>query len=183
MKLTKSHKICLAVLGMALVGLAADRLFLSPDKAGPEQAQARPTPSPAARPAAQAFAHPPAAAPAVLTNLARRIEACAGGTCLDPGTVREAFVPAQSWLRTPKVSQSDPVQPTLGQKFLQKHRLVSTILSGTNGGGVVVNDRIIQVGQEIDGFRLVEVTGSSAAFQAGEERVELWLRPNEHGSE
>lgn len=168
MKLTKSHKVYLLVLGLAATGLAVDRLFLGPGQTGPAPAQAVPS-APAASPSV-APAQATAAAATTLPSVAARLAELARREDLDPASVPEAFVPPKSW------TVQAAAKASAAQAFAQTHRLTSIVFSAQSGS-VTVGDKMITAGQVLDGFRLVSILRRSVLFESveGGDRVELRL--------
>jgi hypothetical protein len=183
MTLTRSRKIVLAVLGVAVAALLVDRLALAPSASGPKQAQARPTPG-GGTAEVQAAPSPAAATPSATETdpaLAERLEATAERFQLDPEALRDGFIPAQAWLEelvepVPEAAP-DPVEPQASpaEQFAEQHTLTSVILT-SGGGSAVIDGKVVPVGQAIDGFTLVRLTRSSAVFAADGAEVELRLR-------
>jgi hypothetical protein len=99
-----------------------------------------------------------------------RLQKAAGGGTPDWAVVpdgtspRDVFCPSQSWLPkvvqapAPKVAERDS-----GQAFLQTHKLQAVMLIGGNPK-VIVNDKNLTIGQEIDGFKLLQVENRRAVF-------------------
>ncbi len=176
MKLSMARKVYLAILAAAAAALLADRLLVGYDET-PEQARASVGPS---RPGAPAAAERPtsspvgAAGPSGPASLADRLKKAAGEAGLDPDSAADAFAPSELWLAQPEEAQAGKNLPTPGEVFATGHRLSSVVLAG-EGGWAIVNGKIVRLGERIDGFDLVELTRSSAVFQAGQERVELKL--------
>ncbi|MFO8012812.1 MAG: hypothetical protein R6X20_05835 [Phycisphaerae bacterium] len=185
MTLTRSRKIILAVLAVAVVALVVDRLVLAPPASGPKHARAAPTPSPADTAAkTRATPSPAAATPSETVGrpaLAERLEATAERFQLDPETLRDGFVPSQAWLvdlvePAPEAApEAVETQASPAEQFAEQHTLTSVILT-TGGGSAVIDGKVVPVGQVLDGFRLTRLTRSSAVFEADGEEVELRLR-------
>lgn len=196
MKLTKTHKVYAAVLGLAVAAFAADRFVLSPapEQAADAAADYRPAAAPAAAARSHAAARPttiPTTAPAVAvaaeesstSGLAARMQAVAGAKQLAAAPVADAFKPDNSWV--PEVVVAKPVEaakPTgpsaetlAAKEFAQGHQLTGVM--NTRGGGVaVINGKMLRPGQTIDGFRLVSVKARSAQLRRGKASVELRIQ-------
>jgi hypothetical protein len=183
MTLTRSRKIVLAVLAVAVAALLVDRLVLAPSASGPKQAQARPTPSGGTAEAKTAALPVPATLSGTEADsaLAERLEATAERFQLDPEALRDGFVPARAWLDelVEPVPQEEPEQvapeASPAEQFAEQHTLTSVILI-SGGGSAVIDGKVVPVGQAIDGFTLIRLTRSSAVFAGGGEEVELRLR-------
>lgn len=187
MKLNKSQKVYVIILAVAAVGFLVDRVLLVPGASGPAQVQAgavHRTPSGRPQPPTT---EPPAATASVAKRLARFNDV----RQFDITTVREALSPSPTWLAElqlpepgpkPEASQPvavAPVQMSPTERFIRRHRLKSTIRRD-NGGWALIDGHIVEVGQEFDGYRLVEVTDDGAVFESDQGRVELRLRSRSH---
>lgn len=178
MKLSTSRKAYLVLLGLAVTAFLVDRLFLGGPAAAPQQARASVDAGRADRtaPAAQPQ-HPPAraASEADAQSLAHRLAALAGSEGFDPASVGDAFAPSKVWLSRPQAARA-ATQPSAAQRFPGAHRLTSVVLAGGRGWAIV-DAKVVQIGQQLDGFTLVGLTHDRAVFQAGQDRVELKLHP------
>jgi hypothetical protein len=181
MTLTRSRKLILGILALAIVALVVDRLVLAPSASGPRHAGAAETTN---GNTAEGGAAPPADAgappePDPGARLAARLETTAARFELDPAALRDGFVPAAAWLEElvePVPEPEAPAPPVSpAQQFAQQHTLTSVIMT-SRGGSAVVDGKVVPVGQAVDGFRLVRLTRHSAVFESGGEQVELRLR-------
>jgi len=182
MTLTRSRKLCLAILGLTLVALAVDQVFLAPGTSGPKTASASslPTANPAdTAPAPQDDqAQPAADRPA---TLASRLESAAEQFALAPDEMRDAFGIAETWRvelqEPPPPSEPEPAEPepSAAEVFAGRHTLTSVILP-SQGGSAVVDGKVVPRGQAVDGFTLLRLTRESAVFGADGEEAELRLR-------
>jgi len=180
MTLTRSRKIILAVLALAVAALLADRLFLS-GTSEPKRAAASPatteTPPAAVEPASPESEGTAPAQEAPL--LARRLQAIAEQLELDPARLRDGFTLPKAWLEElqepPPASQEAEPEESPAVRFAEQHTLTSVILT-SGGGSAVVDGKVVPMGQAVDGFTLVRLTRSTAVFEAGGEQVELRLR-------
>lgn len=163
---------------MALVSFVVDRVFFPSEALKPARAVASP-----AQPVAEqkAAAAGPAASPDPpltprLPVISERLKALATGEDLDPARVREAFAPSDEWLlvlSAPKVVAPLP-QADLPAEFTRKHKLTSVLLAGS-AGCAVVDGKIVRIGQELDGFRLVSLEPDCAVFHAVQGPVSVTL--------
>jgi hypothetical protein len=183
MTLTKTRIGSLAALGIVLAAFTVDRVFLSSETTAPRQAHAASEPPPPAPKASPAPAVRTPAEPAACPgrpSAASRLKALAEAENLDGTDFRDAFVPAPSWLaqlKTPEPVVEVVVQETNeAQEFAQRHTLTAVIVIA-GGGGAVVNGKTVHVGEELDGFRLVRLTPTSALFQGAKDQVEVSLPP------
>jgi len=164
----------LGILGLVVVAFIGYWLFLAGAQSGPVRAQAAttdPVKPPPASPAALGSVAPSIPQP----SLASRLAATAAARDLDPEAVRNVFLPSESWLsQGAKGQPAASLQASSTQDFLRKHQLTSVILSGA-GGSVTIGNRVVQVGQEVDGYRLISLTQDSATFRCGDDVAELKL--------
>ncbi len=166
------------VVGLGVAAVAVDRLFLLP----PEEASGEPAPPPpvtSTPPPAAATATPVPAetttAPspvAARVAIADRLEAIALREKLDPARVEDAFEPPSAWLMA-DAGPANPVTST-AQRFRESHNLNAVMATGRDGYAII-DGRTLYIGQEMDGFTLVEVHKRTAVLVSGRERVELSL--------
>ena len=175
MKLTTSHKVYLAILGLALTAFLVDRLVLG-GGSGRAAAPASVSGEEAAPSGEQPLLLPStdAGASSDKPSLADRFQALAGTADLDPAEAKDAFAPSKIWLTGPKATRLVTMRPSPGEEFAGKHRLTSVFMA-REGSWATVDGKVIQVGQELEGFRLISVTCDSAIFRSGQDRVELKL--------
>jgi hypothetical protein len=180
--LTKKQISMIAVLGMSVIGFLVDKVLL--DSASPKTARA-------AAPAAARVAsdRAPAAglvklagAPqlpvpgATRTPLAERLEAL---TLPDgePTGIREAFAPSAAWLASleeVKPKPSGAREPDSTADFVRQHKLTSVLRRG-NVGSAVVDGKVVEIGEQLDGYRLTGLTADSAVFQSPRHPKEVRL--------
>ena len=191
MTLTKKHKLYLALLALAIVGFMVDRLFLSEGVASPKQAKAAPaapaTVAPAVTTVQALVASTPAAGKSEASGdsaiVAERLKALAKTLNLDPAEIRDAFKPAEDWtMSAPPPEPAAAPQPKARPDFARNHKLTAVLLS-KGGGSAVVNGKVVEVGQELDWYKLVGLEANSATFQSADDRVELGLYTAEKGRE
>jgi hypothetical protein len=172
---------------MALVSFVVDRVFfpseaLKPARAVASSAQSEKVSGTLRLKVPDTFSDSgPAASPDPpqaprLPVISERLKALATGEDLDPARVREAFAPSDEWLAVlsaPKVAAPLP-QADLPAEFTRKHKLTSVLLAGS-AGCAVVDGKIVRIGQELDGFRLVSLEPDCAVFQAAQGPVSVTL--------
>ncbi len=166
-----------AILGLALGGLAVDRLLLNGGPA-PRKAAAHAVRDASDEPsttAASASALAPfnAAANRQVT-LASRLDEMAKARRLDPAQVADAFAPSQSWVSIAAVKPVETNAPPVDEIFRKSHRLMAVVLNGASGAAII-NDKTYVVGMEVGGFTLRSLTKRSAVFERDGQRVELEL--------
>lgn len=183
-KLSRERKVIIGILGVALAGLAADRLFFSSGLTGPAEASA----------AAGEFAvdasldalveeidAEPASAPerteSLTATLSGRFEKYARQDSADVTGLSDVFRPSDSWLGTSEAPGGAARTITAADEFGMRHTLSAIMMSRSNPGAVV-NRQLITVGKELDGFTLVAVNERSVVFEAEGEQVVLELDPS-----
>jgi hypothetical protein len=182
MKLSKSRIASLAALGLAVLALAADRLWIGSGEASPRPAAASAAPAVTAlAPSAPTASAPAAGGVSAATgraSVADRLKTLAAGKSLDPDGVKEAFAPPESWMvqvAAPAAvpEEASPPSPDPAETFAGQYKLTSVLISGS-GGIAMVNGKMLRMGQEIGGYRLVGLAPGSATFKsAGGTEVQL----------
>ena len=170
MPITKSQKIALGFLGVAVVALVADRMT---GKAAPS----------AQPPAASAFVE--ASTPVLLESTAKSdvVAATSADTLagrlalLDQGrphtaAVRDAFKPSAKWLAELSVAPTPALRSQV--QFVATHHIKAIIEAGVHSA-VEIDGSLIRVGQTIDGFQLDSVNHLSAEFSQGPAKVKLHI--------
>lgn len=178
MKLSKRQLVLVAGLVLALAAMIAGRLVRR-SPTGPSKATAA---SPVAsektvqgKPIANPPEPPQRTAAKPKDSLATRLDKLAVSQQLNLTSAPDAFRPPQAWM-TEYVKQTvrEP-QPDAADKFAQNHQLRAVMVS-ESGSRAVVDDRCLLVGRQLDGFTLVSVTQSTAAFESDDQRVVLKLQ-------
>jgi hypothetical protein len=176
MQLTKQQKIVGAVLMLAVAAFVVDRWVIGHDD-DPAVASA-PTPRAAGqrRPVARQ-PKPVAAAPEAslgnLAGLAARLGSIARNESLNVDAARDAFRPPASWVGAGRVASPDEM--VVAAREFQNRRLTAVIMRTSGRGVAIIDQRMVGVGQSLDGFVLVAVKERSAVFRRGTQRVELRL--------
>ncbi|MCC6679093.1 MAG: hypothetical protein IT436_18365 [Phycisphaerales bacterium] len=186
-KITKEQRVYAAILGVAAIGLAADRLVLSSPLTGPAGAAAGEAPPDPAAPAAPAALASEVSAP---SDLAQRLEALRGQAVTDEAMANVLSIPAQWFEGESTVAGTEPVQKE-PPKPVREYKLTAVAAGKARGEGfAVVNKRRLSIGESIDGMKLIEIRGRQAIFQAGSEKVVLTMdlpmketrpEPGDHG--
>jgi hypothetical protein len=168
MKVTKQQKILGAVLLLGAALLTADRLFVL-EKSEP------------AKPAtaseytlAGAAARTVASAPGPATNpsgsVAQRLRNAGQSVADKPA--KDAFAPGAAWKQP--VAETTKEVDNSNEIFKQSHRLTGVLTSSSGQAHAMVDGKIVAVGQIINGYRLVSISGRSATFESPlETRVDL----------
>ena len=174
MKLNGRQKLCVGVLGVAAAALVVDRVFLAPDTAGPAPASAadRPDAAPAAG-QVQPLIDDGTAAPGV--SVAQQLQTAWQQCQVDLASLRDAFSPPRQWVA--QAAPDRPVEPAriAAERFVKQHRLKSVMAAG-RGGSAIVDDKLLAVGQKLDGFTLVTVAAEAVVLEGDGVRVTLRLK-------
>ena len=180
-KLSRERKVIIGILGVALAGLAADRLFFSSGLTGPAEASAAAGEF-AVDASLEALVEEIDAEPALIpertesitATLAGQFEEYARQGSPDVTGLSDVFRPSDSWLQTSDAPDGVARTISAADEFGVSHTLSAVIMSRSNPGAVV-NRQLITIGQEIDGFVLVSVNERSAIFEARDEQAILTL--------
>ncbi len=170
MALARRQKVLIAVFLLGLVGLVVDRVFLRP-QGGPGAASADSSDSYAVPPS-PAPGGPSATAGAPGPSVAERLSRVWPDR--EPNTVqaRDPFSLTGSWLGGKATGPSAAPDPA--QVFAQAHSLGALVVDGRRSN-VLINDRVLKLGETIDGYTLVVVKAKSATFECQGQRVVLEL--------
>lgn len=159
-----------AILGIAAVGLAVDRLVLGSSVLGPagaEAGEAPPDPPAAAAPAARTQEN---MAP---SDLAERLQALRDHAATEDRMASVLSVPA-NWFEAECAELPDVDGPEAAAA--KREYKVTAIAAGSGEMSfAVVNRRRLQVGDTLDGMKLIEIHGRQVVFQAGSENVVLTM--------
>ena len=186
MTLTKTQRIYVGILALAIGAFMVDRMFLS---GGPAEAQAAtPYQSPVALSVGSASSPAGSAGSAGSAGEALQLLAALAGERADLSELRNAFRPSPAW--SADLFPPAPVAPTAPaesaplaatpaksaalQRFTQDHSVMS-IIRTDEGGYALIDGQLVNVGNKLDGFTLVELTDSAAVFASDAGRVELKL--------
>ena len=166
MRIEKKHKIYAGLIGTALAAWAVDAMFLRPDDAGPRRAAAATAPT-------QQENAPIVAAPAQRSGdelsasskwLADRLTVWSRQKASDSESHRDVFSAPQSWSRQLAVPATQPVN-TSAIVFQREHHIAAVIVN-SRGGSILIDGRLVHVGQSVAGCRLVAVAQGRADFVA-----------------
>ena len=172
MTLTKSQRVYVAIMVIAVVALLIDRTLLQPE---PVQASAwQYAVSPSMRDSGDLevpLSEGPAPRQVVI---ARKLEQIAEQRGLDPTGVIDAFRPSPMWLQFSALPVGPEQTESLVDRFTKAHALTGVMGSGEDGWAIV-DGRTLFIGQALDGFTLVSVGQRSAVLESGEVMVILSL--------
>jgi hypothetical protein len=168
MALGKRQKALIGVFALGLAALAVDRVFLRPQGgAGKASGVERATVNPTAR-------DPTVTSPdeAQRPTVAQRLDRLWSNPEANDVGVRDPFSLEGSWLAG---SQEDPAAvPSPLTQFAKTHPLAAVVMDGRQSYAVV-NDRVLKLGDRIDGFVLTSVGPKSAIFDYQGQQVILEL--------
>ena len=164
MRFTRRQKIMSAIFAVGLVGVAADRVLIR-SQGGPAAASGGSSSLPATHLPAESAA--PQETP--VTQCLNRLWS---DKAVDFERVRNPFSLPSSWSNLNEKPARTPLDA--GEVFARRHQLTAVVLDGPQSY-VLIDDRLLRPGQEIDGFRLVAVENRSALFEGAGMRVRLEL--------
>lgn len=163
------QKIFIAIFIIAMSGLVLDRVWLLPSQAGHE--------------APDAASH---SSQGLLLNLNMEPDSDISGQKLtDQLKVlserypaanrpqRDAFRLPEQWRRDTEETEGTGLSITAAT-FVQKHQLKAVASLGSQGKAYI-NDRIVRLGDTLDGFTLTTLHEDSVQFEREGENVTLWL--------
>lgn len=110
-------------------------------------------------------------------SIAARLATAAERLNLDPGAVDDAFEPPVAWLPQAEGADGDAPTPVSaqGRLFAQDHRLEAVMLNGERSF-ILVDGKTLRPGDALDGLHLKEIHARAAVFEAGDVRVVLRIR-------
>ena len=171
-KLTKSQRVYVAIMVIAVVSLLIDRTLLQPEQA---QASAWQYAVPASMRSPVDIETPLSEGPAPRQiAIARKLEQIAEQRGLDPTGVIDAFRPSPMWLQISEVPVGVEQTESLVERFTKAHTLTAVMGSGASGWALV-DGRTLFIGQVLDGFTLMSVGQRSAVLESGDVMVILTL--------
>jgi len=172
MRLSRQQKVYLAILAVTCGGLVVDRLFLRGQTVtaqGPAPASAEASPLPGEpnlqtidRPIGPARGGPDPNLPSPSMKLAQRLEMLWQEEGLDLDEARDAFSLPPAW-RASASAQNPMAGDNAALRFASNHRLKAVLVDGKMRYAWVDNHLLI-LGQELDGFKLIAVDEDSATF-------------------
>jgi hypothetical protein len=180
MKLSKQQKVYTAVLVFVLGALVIDRAYLS--RSNPTKAQAETSESSnkmSGEDVSEANAIIDSVSQSPTMKLVQQLDTLWSERNLDLSQARDAFSLPESWLvainpNFIKGTRAEDYNQGAETSFAKNHQLKAVVVQGRTRC-VMVDDHFLVIGQELDGFKLIEVDEDSATFQAGAKRVVLRL--------
>lgn len=173
MKVTKEQKVFFGLLVVGLVALGVDRFVLSPGTA--EASDDSASLLVAKAPTSAAGAASPATAvksPAVATAnnpIAQKLNDLSESLHLANAPVKDSFSVPAAWNEKPGTVGAT------GKSFEQSHELSGVMVSGRHPAAMI-DGKLVQVGQTVDGYKLVSVMQGAAVFQSADTFVTLRSR-------
>ena len=158
MTFSRRQKICFGLLGAGLLAFVADRSF-----GGPGDAIALAMDTPAATVRAGVTAATAATPPLQAMTLSARLRALSA----DDATA-DAFTAPTVRATTATVLASDETAAA----FKSAH-VLKAVLGGGRGGRVLLDDRLVAVGESVGGMELVDVREQQAVFAGPAGRIVL----------
>ena len=164
MTLTKTQRIYVGILALAIGAFGVDRLVLG---GGPDEAQATAPHRPPALSAGPAPTGPTGQAGQVLGLLA-----ALSGEGVDLSNLRNAFQPSAAWS-----AELFPPAPAAPATSVSVAPAAATPAKSQALMQFAQDDgRLINVGNKLNGFTLIELTDTAAIFASDAGRVELKLQ-------
>jgi len=169
MRIQKKHKVYAGLVGTALAAWAVDAMFLRPETGRPSAAAAAASPQ-----SAEVIEKPPASGDdATVANqwLADRLAVWSRENPAAQNRTRDVFGAPLSWARQLAAPSTQPVTAS-ATIFKRDHHIAAVILDPRGGtirsGSIMIDGRLVRVGQSIGGCRLVAVSQGRAAFIAAD---------------
>jgi hypothetical protein len=161
MRIEKKHKIYAGLIGAALAAWAVDANFLRPQEAGPRSAAAA-----MPKPQEESAAAPPSSEDRAMTSkwLADRLAVWGRQNPPDTGPQRDIFSAPQSWSKQLAAPATQPTS-TSAMAFQREHHIAAVIVN-SRGGSILIDGRLVRVGQSIGGCKLIAVGQKQADFVA-----------------
>jgi hypothetical protein len=172
MALNKRQKTSMGVLAIGLAALVVDRMYVLPQSAPAGQATAADEYTVTAT-SDRAVVPPPASAPPDLT-VAAKLEAAWSDNDLRSDGPRDLFSLPSSWPRNR--GSEKPPRPTMTAEmiFATSHKL-EAITMDPQGKRALIDDKLLRLGEMLEGFRLVAIDTESVTFERDEQRIQLEL--------
>jgi hypothetical protein len=172
MALNKRQRMSVGVLAIGLAALVVDRIYVLPQSAPAGQTAAADDHTITAT-SETAAAPPPVSAPAGLTA-ATKLETVWSDKDLRFDEPRDLFSLPPSWPRTrgPEIR----IVPAVAAEtlFAAAHRL-EAITMDPQGRRALIDDRLLRLGEMLEGFELVAIDKESVTFEQDGQPVQLEL--------
>jgi len=172
MALNKRQKMSVGVLAIGLVALLVDRMYVLPQSAPAGQAAPADEYTVTAT-ADRAAVPPPVSAPADLT-VAAKLDAAWSDNNPHSDEPRDLFSLPSSWPTTRRSQETPRPTVTAGSAFAARHRL-EAITVDPQGKRALIDDKLLRLGETLEGFRLVAIDTESVAFERDGQHIQLEL--------
>jgi hypothetical protein len=174
-KLTKRQKISFAIFAVAIAALVVDRAFLGGGSI-PAGASASSSPPPVTD-------TPPASPPADVNvpsstiRLNQRLETLWLERVRDINQPRDVFTLAETWANDifPKEPETTPEPEKNAVTVFQTNHQLQAVVISDHMRCVTVNGRVLELGDELDGFKLIFIEEDAATFETGKSHVTLTM--------
>lgn len=185
MKTTRERKILIALLGVGLGALTFDRLVLESSVSGPAAAAAAQAEVSDGKSAVGSFDSMrrdadlwSTGAMAGTDSLANRIAKAAAEAGVKPDALPDAFAMPAKWSDL-TAGTSNGVKGTdaeavvlTAEQFENQHRLMAVMGRGDHAIAMI-DGQALRIGQQLDGYTLIEAQQRIAVFTAGAQRAAL----------
>ena len=165
MRLTKHQKIGLLAVGIGLVALVFDRIFVLPKSAPAEHLDEY---------LAQSVIKLPEVADSgtkyPVAKLRARLERLWAERSVNLTQTRDAFLLPTPWLADVRPNADATHKSSAAFAFAKKHQL-RAIVESNQGRQAFVDDKLLVLGEELDGYVLVAINEGSVCFEANENPV------------
>lgn len=169
MVLTPRRKLALGTLGLAVAALVADRGFFQPASAS----AGNPAGEYAVDRTAASSPLPTGTAVDLSRSMAGRLQAVAEVLEVNPLGADMGTVARWRPVEAPVVEEIEPAPVEVQDTFASRYRLTGVMGTGGRGRIILDGNRRLALGDELDGYTLVEVAERSAVFRSGRREVVL----------
>jgi hypothetical protein len=173
MVLNGRQKVGVVVLTVGAVALVVDRAFVLP-KSAPASDRAVPVVEKGLRAASGERPTPSSLETSSVQTVTRRLEAAWSEKGLSFEAPRDLFSLSGSWGRDPDPLPGDRLTGRGDASFVRTYKL-EAIIEDEEGRHASINDRLLRLGDSLDGYTLVEIQSESVLFEREGRRIELRL--------
>ena len=172
MALNKRQKMSMGVLAIGLVALLVDRMYILPESAPAGQAAPADEYTVTAT-SDRAVVPPPVSAPPDLT-VAAKLDAAWSDNNTHSDDPRDLFALPSSWPTARRSEEAPRPTVTAWRKFATGHRL-EAITMDPQGKRALIDDKLLRLGEMLEGYRLVAIDTESVTFERDGQRIQLEL--------
>jgi hypothetical protein len=173
MMLNARQKAGMVVLALGVAALVVDRAFVLPRSAPASERRVSSDYRAVPTIGRQGMAPAPPAESTTLT-VARKLEAAWSDKDLSLEAPRDLFSLPGSWSRDPEPEIVDHSLGRAGASFVATYKLEAIIVD-EEGKRASIDDRLLRLGDRLDGYELVVIDSESVVFERDGERIELRL--------